>query len=264
MIFIYTKVLDLNYNSGKKWKTCRRIITPSFHDSSLLVNCIDTFNKQLDIGLKSFQNLADQKLETNLYSLILAWTLAIICGCEHDRLVGIIHKFTRQVIKDCISKFSSIHLQHRMTFFDTLIAKMNDEQMSIDDIQEEGPDTTATVLNFALFMIAFHQDIQQQNDNECTCTLDDIIQMDYLERIIKEALRILPSVSIIGREIQETFQYKKFDPDRFLPKVAQQQHPYAYIPFSAGSQNCIGQRFALLEAKVFLSTIIHRFHLTTS
>ncbi|CAF4185019.1 unnamed protein product, partial [Rotaria sordida] len=96
MIFIYTKVLDLNYNSGKTWKTCRRIITPSFHDSSLLVNCIDTFNKQLDIGLKSFQNLADQKLETNLYSLILAWTLAIICGCEHDRLVGIIHKFTRQ------------------------------------------------------------------------------------------------------------------------------------------------------------------------
>ncbi|CAF1289289.1 unnamed protein product [Rotaria sordida] len=158
-----------------------------------------------------------------------------------------------------------------MVFLDILIAKMNDKQMSIDDIQEEGYDTIATVLNFALFMIAFHQDIQQRlfeemqkNDNECTCTLDDIIQMDYLERIIKEALRILPSVSIIGREIQETFQYKKFDPDRFLPKVAQQQHPYAYIPFSAGSQNCIGQRFALLEAKVFLSTIIHRFHLTTS
>ncbi|CAF4343364.1 unnamed protein product, partial [Rotaria sordida] len=61
------------------------------------------------------------------------------------------------VIEDCITKFSSIHLQHRMVFLDILIAKMNDKQMSIDDIQEEGYDTIATVLNFALFIIAFHQ-----------------------------------------------------------------------------------------------------------
>ncbi|CAF4226368.1 unnamed protein product, partial [Rotaria sordida] len=159
-----------------------------------------------------------------------------------------------------------------------------------------GHDTIATAFNFALFIIALHQDTQQclfeemqsifENDNKRVCTLDDIIQMDYLERIIKDTLRLLLSVPIVGRKIQETFRYdlfffkylsmkfivihdiflnqKKFDPDRFLPKVAQQQHPYAYIPFSAGSQNCIGQRFALLEAKVFLSTIIHRFHLTTS
>ncbi|CAF4843510.1 unnamed protein product [Rotaria sp. Silwood1] len=344
-------------NSGKKWKTRRRIITPSFHNSSLLLNCIDTFNEQLDIGLKCFQKLADQKVETNLYPLISAWTLDVICetamgktvraqieeseyvkaviritelialrmrspwlwprpifkisaeGREHDHLVNIIHKFTRQVIEDRIAEFSSIHLRHRMAFLDTLIAKMNDEQMSIDDIQEEvdtfmfeGHDTTATALNFALFMIALHQDIQQrlfeemqsifENDNERACTLDDITQMNYLERVIKETLRLLPSVPMIGREIQETFQYdgktflkgttaiifiyeihrdprqfpepEKFDPDRFLPELVQQRHPYAYIPFSAGSRNCIGQRFALLEEKVFLSTIIRRFHLTTS
>ncbi|CAF4777750.1 unnamed protein product [Rotaria sp. Silwood1] len=344
-------------NSGKKWKTRRRIITPSFHNSSLLLNCIDTFNEQLDIGLKCFQKLADQKVETNLYPLISAWTLDVICetamgktvraqieeseyvkaviritelialrmrspwlwprpifkisaeGREHDHLVNIIHKFTRQVIEDRIAEFSSIHLRHRMAFLDTLIAKMNDEQMSIDDIQEEvdtfmfeGHDTTATALNFALFMIALHQDIQQrlfeemqsifENDNERACTLDDITQMNYLERVIKETLRLLPSVPMIGREIQETFQYdgktflkgttaiifiyeihrdprqfpepEKFDPDRFLPELVQQRYPYAYIPFSAGSRNCIGQRFALLEEKVFLSTIIRRFHLTTS
>ncbi|CAF3681752.1 unnamed protein product [Rotaria sp. Silwood1] len=362
------------FSSGKKWKTRRRIITPSFHDTNLLANCMDTFNEQLDIGLKYFQKLADQSIETDLYPLISAWTLDVICamgktvraqteeseyvkavvriteiialrirspwlwprpifklsalGREHDHVLNIIHKFTRQVIEDRIADFSSIHVQHQMAFLDTLIANMHDEQMSIDDIQEEvdtfmfeGHDTTATGLNFALFMIALHQDIQQrlfeemqkifENNNERLCTFDDVQQMDYLECVIKETLRLLPSVPIIGREIQETFQYNgktfvkgttaiifiyeihrdpqhfpepdKFDPDRFLPELVQQRHPYAYIPFSAGSRNCIGmlrnsihpmyinfilvlkgQRFALLEEKVFLSTIIRRFYLTTS
>lgn len=162
----------------------------------------------------------------------------------------------------------------------------------VDTLTFEGFDTTSTGIMFTIFMMGQHLDIQEKVYEEVAnisseMSLNDYSNLKYLEYFIKESLRLYPPVPYISRKtVKETKVGKlllakdteiaihifdihrdpkqfpdpeKFDPDRFTPENTVNRHPYAYIPFSAGLRNCIGQRFAMLELKILIAAIVKNY-----
>jgi len=164
----------------------------------------------------------------------------------------------------------------------------------------EGHDTTACNMTFTLFLMASHQAAQKQCQQELDsifegsdrdATSEDLANMKYLESCLKESLRMYQSVPMMSRITGEDVEIDghlipantnivmvsyalhrdeksfpnpdQFDPDRFSLANNQQRHPYAYVPFSAGPRNCIGQKFAMMEEKILLSTVLRKFNLQT-
>ena len=76
----------------------------------------------------------------------------------------------------------------------------------------QGHDTVSSALFHAIHLLGAHPEHQEKcyaelKDIKGEITWDDLSKMTYLEWCIKEALRIFPSVALIGRQLTEDTEF---------------------------------------------------------
>ena len=118
----------------------------------------------------------------------------------------------------------------------------------------------------------------------------DLAKLPYTEMVIRESLRLYPPAPAVAREpvgdvtiagyriregsllsvntyaLQRDARFytdpERYDPERFSPGWEERIPRYAYLPFGAGPRVCIGNAFAMTEARLILATVAQRYKLS--
>ncbi|XP_066236304.1 cytochrome P450 4V2 [Saccopteryx leptura] len=356
--------LGLLTSTGNKWRSRRKMLTPTFH-FTILEDFLEVMNEQANILVHKLEKHVDGEA-FNCFFYVTLCALDIICetamgknigaqsndeseyvravyrmsdmihrrmktpwlwldfsflmfkeGWEHKKNLQIVHNFTNNVITEraneikreeeqkSADKGNTLSRSKRRAFLDLLLNLADEEgsKLSQEDIREEvdtfmfeGHDTTAAAINWVLYLLGCNPEVQKKLDSELDevfgksdrpATMEDLKKLKYLECVIKETLRIFPSVPLFARDLNEDCEVagyslakgsqaliipyalhrdpryfpdpEEFKPERFFPENLVGRHPYAYVPFSAGPRNCIGKRFAIMEEKAVLSCVLRRF-----
>ncbi|XP_029308135.1 cytochrome P450 4B1-like [Cottoperca gobio] len=173
-----------------------------------------------------------------------------------------------------------------------------DLRAEVDTFMFEGHDTTASAMSFIIYSLACHPEYQktcrdeiiQALDGKDTIEWEDLSKIPYTTMFIKESLRLHPPVPGLARLTTKPMTFcdgrtlpkgsqvaislftlhrnatvwenpEVFDPLRFLPENVSKRPPHAFVPFSAGQRNCIGQTFAMNELKVAIAMTLKRYQL---
>ncbi|KAK4308866.1 hypothetical protein Pmani_019459 [Petrolisthes manimaculis] len=163
-----------------------------------------------------------------------------------------------------------------------------------------GFDTTANTLCFVAHMLAQNPEEQQRLRQELRDIIKDhgeltyqsLLEAKFLDAVMNETLRLHPTAIFTERQCTKDYtipgtnvtvrakdmimiptwsiqrdekywpQPTKFRPDRFLPENKDQIRSGTFLPFGLGPRNCIGMRFALMEAKLALAKMVLNFELS--
>ncbi len=160
-----------------------------------------------------------------------------------------------------------------------------------------GHETTANALTWTWYLLSQHPDVEAALHAEVDSVLGgrapsvaDLARLPYTEQVIKEAMRLYPPAWGFSRKTLEdvaldehwTIPAKRgvlvipyvvhrdprwypdpdrFDPMRWTPEREKALPKMAYLPFGGGPRICIGNNFAMMEARLILAAVAQRYQL---
>jgi cytochrome P450 len=159
-----------------------------------------------------------------------------------------------------------------------------------------GHETTGVALTWVFYLLSQHPEVEARLHEELDTVLGgrlpevaDLERLDYARKVIDETLRLFPPAFAINRfslgpdrigshdirpdtliTISPYVTQRsplwwedplRFDPERFAPGTESGRHRFAYFPFGGGPRVCIGNTFALMEARLVLATLAQAYRM---
>lgn len=164
-----------------------------------------------------------------------------------------------------------------------------------------GFDTSSSTTTFAVWELALHPEYQDKLRKEINdvlakhngeLTYDALSEMTYLDKVVKETLRLYPIVTVVPRMCTKSYKIPgtnvivekgsrlhvpicglqrdpeyydnpdEFNPDNFSPEKESARPDFTWLPFGYGPRQCLGMRLGLIQAKLGVLAAIKNFKFT--
>jgi len=158
-----------------------------------------------------------------------------------------------------------------MEFFFYLIAKHPETQTNVrkeirDALKKHGTITYDMIANDLPYITAALKEtlrlypILPFLDRECELPNKEkgYSLEPYSSFKIPSGMPVYIPIYVLQRDPQHFPEPEKFIPERFL---SQTTNPFLWLPFGTGPRNCIGERFAMMQMKVAIVSLLATFNL---
>lgn len=166
-----------------------------------------------------------------------------------------------------------------------------------------GYEILANALAHIILLLAMHPDKQKKlyESIQISILSDDDVKnseiikgIEYLDLVLKESYRCMPTVPLILREVTDDFEIEpglvipkgvklvmnfcalhhrkdiwgcdadEFIPERFLMENSENRHLFSFLPFSGGSRICIANKYSSISLKIAIVQLLRKFKFNTT
>ncbi|XP_013364905.1 PREDICTED: cytochrome P450 3A9-like [Chinchilla lanigera] len=316
---------SLIVSQNEQWKRIRTLLSPTFSSGKLkemfpiieqyadvlLKNLKREAEKGVPVPMKEKQNTQLRKKKYNPNKALFSFLIPVFEVFNISVFAKEPIQFFENFVRRIRENRQDNNQKHRVDILQLMINSQNFQETESYKALSDGEiaahsivfifadyETTSSALSFIMCELATHLDVQKKLQQEIDAALpnkalptyDVLGEMEYLDMVVNETLRLYPIVSRTQRvckkdvEVNGVFISKgtvvmvpifvlhhdpkywqnseDFRPEsRFSKKNKENLESYVYMPFGAGPRNCIGMRFALLNIKLAITKVLQNFSL---